>query len=147
MNGHSNGSPNGQHAGETRTLAERLNIHRKQSQPMAPPFMVSAPGKVIVFGEHSVVYGKVGCASPQIRPFRVAARAKGRMLTDIYFLRLPLLLRFLFDLTSMLRPSPNRSEQFPSDSLISTLSILGTLTTCPGRLSTTPRRRSHTTIL
>lgn len=66
MNGHSsNGSSNGQHAGETRTLAERLNIHRKQSQPMAPPFMVSAPGKVIVFGEHSVVYGKVGYGSLQ----------------------------------------------------------------------------------
>jgi len=24
-----------------------------------PPFMVSAPGKVIVFGEHAVVHGKV----------------------------------------------------------------------------------------
>jgi len=32
---------------------------RKQSSPMMPPFMVSAPGKVIVYGEHAVVHGKV----------------------------------------------------------------------------------------
>lgn len=32
---------------------------RKQSTPMMPAFMVSAPGKVIVFGEHAVVHGKV----------------------------------------------------------------------------------------
>lgn len=35
-------------------------IHgRKASSPMMPAFMVSAPGKVIVFGEHAVVHGKV----------------------------------------------------------------------------------------
>src|SRR4051812_12936661 len=32
---------------------------RKQSTPMMPAFMVSAPGKVIAFGEHAVVHGKV----------------------------------------------------------------------------------------
>jgi mevalonate kinase len=32
---------------------------RKKSSPMMPPFMVSAPGKVIVYGEHAVVHGKV----------------------------------------------------------------------------------------
>lgn len=37
----------------------RSGLNRKQSSPMMPPFMVSAPGKVIVFGEHAVVHGKV----------------------------------------------------------------------------------------
>jgi mevalonate kinase len=37
----------------------RRKMDRKQSSPMMPAFMVSAPGKVIVFGEHAVVHGKV----------------------------------------------------------------------------------------
>lgn len=37
----------------------RVRMARKQSSPMQPAFMVSAPGKVIVWGEHSVVHGKV----------------------------------------------------------------------------------------
>lgn len=37
----------------------RSLLKRKQSSPMMPAFMVSAPGKVIVFGEHAVVHGKV----------------------------------------------------------------------------------------
>jgi mevalonate kinase len=36
-------------------------LQRKKSSPMMPPFMVSAPGKVIVYGEHAVVHGKVCC--------------------------------------------------------------------------------------
>ena len=38
-------------------------LARKQSSPMMPPFMVSAPGKVIVYGEHAVVHGKVQLGS------------------------------------------------------------------------------------
>lgn len=38
---------------------KRIEMARKQSSPMMPAFIVSAPGKVIVFGEHAVVHGKV----------------------------------------------------------------------------------------
>lgn len=37
----------------------RSQLNRKASSPMMPAFVVSAPGKVIVFGEHAVVHGKV----------------------------------------------------------------------------------------
>ena len=40
-----------------------MGLERKASSPMAPAFMVSAPGKVIVFGEHAVVYGKAAMAA------------------------------------------------------------------------------------
>ncbi|KAK4127786.1 mevalonate kinase [Parathielavia appendiculata] len=41
----------------------RSNMSRKKSSPMMPAFMVSAPGKVIVFGEHAVVHGKAAVAA------------------------------------------------------------------------------------
>ena len=37
----------------------QINGRKRQSSPLMPAFMVSAPGKVIVFGEHAVVHGKV----------------------------------------------------------------------------------------
>ena len=36
---------------------------RKDSNPLAPPFIVSAPGKTIVYGEHAVVHGKAAIAA------------------------------------------------------------------------------------
>ncbi|KAI9369919.1 ribosomal protein S5 domain 2-type protein [Aspergillus egyptiacus] len=45
------------------TELKRLKMQRKQSSPMAPAFMVSAPGKVIVYGEHAVVHGKAAMAA------------------------------------------------------------------------------------
>lgn len=41
----------------------RYKMSRKASSPMMPAFIVSAPGKVIVFGEHSVVHGKAAIAA------------------------------------------------------------------------------------
>ncbi|XDG01752.1 hypothetical protein ABKA04_001367 [Annulohypoxylon sp. FPYF3050] len=42
---------------------KKKKMSRKNSSPMMPAFMVSAPGKVIVFGEHAVVYGKAAIAA------------------------------------------------------------------------------------
>ncbi|KAI5305224.1 hypothetical protein KEM56_004971 [Ascosphaera pollenicola] len=42
---------------------DRTASQRKASSPLAPAFMVSAPGKVIVFGEHAVVHGKQAMAA------------------------------------------------------------------------------------
>ena len=49
---------NGPPSGKTRPKPER-----KPSSPMNPPFMTSAPGKVIVYGEHAVVHGKAAMAA------------------------------------------------------------------------------------
>ncbi|KAL4913459.1 ribosomal protein S5 domain 2-type protein [Aspergillus aurantiobrunneus] len=40
-----------------------IPMQRKASSPLAPAFMVSAPGKVIVYGEHAVVHGKAAMAA------------------------------------------------------------------------------------
>lgn len=48
----------------TKTLSpERLRYETRLSPPEMPAFMTSAPGKVIVCGEHAVVYGKSAMAA------------------------------------------------------------------------------------
>lgn len=65
-----NGVNGGSYVNGNGHLAQRLKLERRMSSPMAPPFMVSAPGKVIVFGEHSVVHGKVqSLSASQIERF------------------------------------------------------------------------------
>lgn len=80
QNGHSNGngvnfdaldlSDSGSSTGSSNTnnvvngtKTRRPGMARKASSPMAPTFMVSAPGKVIVYGEHAVVHGKAALAA------------------------------------------------------------------------------------
>ena len=52
---------NGTLKGQPRS--SRPKMERKISSPMNPAFMTSAPGKVIVYGEHAVVYGKAAMAA------------------------------------------------------------------------------------
>jgi mevalonate kinase len=56
---HINGNGNTNGVAKDTKSGQRKKMNRKQSSPMMPAFMVSAPGKVIVFGEHAVVHGKV----------------------------------------------------------------------------------------
>lgn len=43
--------------------SSKPRMQRKISSPMNPAFMTSAPGKVIVYGEHAVVHGKAAMAA------------------------------------------------------------------------------------
>ncbi len=65
-NGTANGGSNSNSSNSSKRLSgsQRQKGGRKPSSPMMPAFMVSAPGKVIVFGEHAVVHGKVRPANP-----------------------------------------------------------------------------------
>lgn len=47
----------------TADLAHRPRHKRKESSPLAPAFIISAPGKTIVYGEHAVVHGKAAIAA------------------------------------------------------------------------------------
>lgn len=59
-NGHSHTNGDSNATTTTRGLSPRP---RKDSSPLAPPFIVSAPGKTIVYGEHAVVHGKAAIAA------------------------------------------------------------------------------------
>lgn len=80
---------NGNHAtnGSSLTESHRAKMQRKQSSPMMPAFMVSAPGKVIVFGEHAVVHGKAAiAASISLRSYLlVTSLSKSRRTVTLRF--------------------------------------------------------------
>lgn len=59
INGNGVHSPTSSDDSDSSQRSTRPAYTRKMSTPLAPPFMVSAPGKVIVYGEHAVVHGKV----------------------------------------------------------------------------------------
>ena len=71
VNGHTNGSTSSrdsssasENEGRAANGSMRRPAHmRKESNPLAPPFIVSAPGKTIVYGEHAVVHGKAAIAA------------------------------------------------------------------------------------
>ncbi|KAF4629344.1 hypothetical protein G7Y89_g8805 [Cudoniella acicularis] len=69
--------------GRSRKMAQ----DRKQSSPMMPSFMVSAPGKVIVFGEHAVVHGKAAIAAAiSLRSYLlVTALSKSKRIISLRF--------------------------------------------------------------
>ena len=70
-----------------KSLPARPYLDRKPSSPMMPAFMTSAPGKVIVFGEHAVVYGKAAlAASVSLRSYLlVTALSKSRRTITLRF--------------------------------------------------------------
>ncbi|KAJ4389194.1 Mevalonate kinase [Gnomoniopsis smithogilvyi] len=61
LNGHGANGANGN--GTNGHAKHAKSLSRKMSSPMMPAFMVSAPAKVILFGEHSVVHGKAAIAA------------------------------------------------------------------------------------
>lgn len=65
----------------------RSHLNRKSSSPMMPAFMTSAPGKVIVYGEHAVVHGKAAMAAAiSLRSYLlVTALSKSRRTITLRF--------------------------------------------------------------
>lgn len=86
--------------------AGKKALQRKQSTPMMPPFLVSAPGKVIAFGEHAVVHGKVWAKSSFFPLNNQVLTWRDRQLLQR---------QSLYDPTSSLQRSPSPSAPFLYD--------------------------------
>ncbi|KAI1438695.1 mevalonate kinase [Xylaria sp. CBS 124048] len=78
---------NGNGARRSSSASDEARFSRRKSTPMMPPFMVSAPGKVIVFGEHAVVHGKAAiAASISLRSYlHVTTLSKSRRTITLRF--------------------------------------------------------------
>jgi hypothetical protein len=117
------------HVNGTTKEARRALMKRKASTPMMPAFMVSAPGKVIVFGEHAVVHGKVGHTSPLVVHLLIVGH------------RPPLQQRSLYDHISSSPLSQNQDAPSHCDFRTSAWPTLGILMTCHGKhFHTLPRK-------
>ncbi|KAI9809839.1 MAG: hypothetical protein M1825_000272 [Sarcosagium campestre] len=82
-----NAAPIESRLSDTTTIADRPHLDRKPSSPVMPAFMVSAPGKVIVYGEHAVVHGKAAIAAAiSLRSYLlVTALSKSRRTVSLRF--------------------------------------------------------------
>ncbi|MCJ1395895.1 Mevalonate kinase [Xylographa bjoerkii] len=84
---HVNGNSLESRNGRSSEIRPRGFLDRKPSSPMMPAFMTSAPGKVIVFGEHAVVHGKAAMAAAiSLRSYLlVTALSKSRRTITLRF--------------------------------------------------------------
>jgi len=130
-NGYLNGVNGG--LGNTRLNGKsREKMSRKKSSPMMPAFIVSAPGKVIVFGEHAVVHGKV-CFLGYL----------GLSLLSAY--RKPLRRQLLCGHISSSPLSPNPNEPYLCAFQTLTCRIRGISMSCHGAPFPNPQRRNTIT--
>ncbi|KAI1126391.1 mevalonate kinase [Nemania abortiva] len=82
-----NGNTSSNGGSRSSSASDGARFERRKSTPMMPPFMVSAPGKVIVFGEHAVVHGKAAiAASISLRSYlHVTTLSKSRRTITLRF--------------------------------------------------------------
>jgi hypothetical protein len=86
---------------------DRPDVKRKMSSPLMPAFMVSAPGKVIVYGEHAVVHGKV-------RAYRALLQLRAPEEANAIGTRPPSPQQYRYAPTSSSHSSPKTAAPSPS---------------------------------